>query len=155
MKSFFKDLKNNQYTVIGIIAFIILILAGFMLYRFLFPNIGSPVYGNRLEGIEEVEITKTQITDLEKALKENPIVKGVTTNIKGKIFNVIITIADKTKVADAKKLTEVVVKGIKQEQKEYYDIQVFLKNENEEASGYPIIGYLNKELTTFSYSSAS
>ncbi len=155
MKSFFKDLKNNQYTLIGIIAFVILIIAGFMLYRFLFPNIGSPVYGNRLDGIEEVKITATELTKLESTLKENKIVKNVSTNIKGKIFNVIITVADGTKATDAKSLTSIIVDGIEQKQKEYYDIQVFLKNENEEANGYPIIGYLNKELKTFSYSSAS
>lgn len=155
MKSFFKDLKNNQYTLIGIIAFVILIIAGFMLYRFLFPNIGSPVYGNRLDGIEEVKITATELTKLESTLKENKIVKNVSTNIKGKIFNVIITVADGTKATDAKNLTSIIVDGIEQKQKEYYDIQVFLKNENEEANGYPIIGYLNKELKTFSYSSAS
>lgn len=155
MKKFVQSLKNNQYTVIGIIIFFLLIVLGFMLYRFLFPNIGSPVYGNRLDGIDKVEITEKQSKTLVDTLKEKEIVKEAKTSVNGKTFKVIITVVDKTKAADAKKLTDVIVDGIEKDQKNYYDIEVFIKNENEEASGYPIIGYLNKELTSFSYSSAS
>ena len=47
-----KMLKNNRYSCLAIGIFIVLIIVGFLLYKLLFPNTGTPIYGNRLDGIE-------------------------------------------------------------------------------------------------------
>ena len=56
-----KMLKNNKYSVIAIAIFIILIIVGYALYKLLFPNAGTPIYGNRLDGIEAVDYTKDEL----------------------------------------------------------------------------------------------
>lgn len=150
-----KILKNNKYTVIGLIIFIVLVVIGYGAYRFFFPNIGTPVYGNRLDDIKEHEITKDDCSKVISKLEENEAVVEATTDIEGRVFNVIITVKETTKLDDAKKLTTIIIENIKTDQKEYFDIQVFLKNEKDEVEGYPTIGYLGKTETEFSYSTAS
>ncbi len=152
IKKLLNDLKNNKYTTMAIIIFILLVVLGFAVYRFLFPNIGSPVYGNRLDGIESVEITEEQMDKLEKAIKEKEFVADYSSYVKGKIYNVVIEVKDGTSVEDAKSLTPMIMENLEEDQKKYFDVQVFFTNENEEATGYPIIGYLNKDSEAFSYS---
>lgn len=152
LKKIGKVLKNNKYTTVGIIIFILLVILGFAVYRFLFPNIGSPVYGNRLDGIEAVEFTKDQNEEIEAAIKEKEFVNSVSCYVKGKIYNVVVEVKEATSANDAKGLTAVVLEKIEERQRKYFDIQVFFSNENEEAAGYPIIGYLNKGSEAFFYS---
>ena len=155
MKKVQEIFKNNRYTVIAIIAFILLVILGFAVYSFLFPNIGSPVYGNRLDGIEDVEIKEEQTNKIEKEIKAKEFVSAASSYMKGRIFNVFVTVKDGTSVEDAKSVTTIVMDNLEKDQRAYFDIQVFLTNENAEASGYPIIGYLNKESENFSYSEAN
>lgn len=153
MKKFINSLKSNKYTCIILIAFVFLIIICYGAYKFLFPNIGRPVYGNRLDGIENVEITNNQMKELEKKLNESEFVKTCSSSLSGRTFNVIITVNDDTSSDNAKSLTEIVKASLEKEQQEYFDIQVFIKKEGEEKEGFPIIGYLGKTETAFSFSS--
>lgn len=155
MKKVQEIFKNNRYTTIAIAIFILLVVLGFAVYSFLFPNIGSPVYGNRLDGIEDVEIKEDQTDKIEKEIKAKEFVVSASSYMKGRIFNVVIKVKDGTSAEDAKSLTAIVTDNLEEDQRAYFDIQVFLTNENAEASGYPIIGYLNKESENFSYSEAN
>ena len=57
-KKLIKELKENKYTTIVFCIFLGLFLFGWLLYGMVMPSAGEPVYGNRLDGIEEVEITE-------------------------------------------------------------------------------------------------
>jgi len=57
MKKLIKELKENKYTTIVFCIFLGLFLVAWILYGMVMPKTGTPVYGNRLEGIEEVELT--------------------------------------------------------------------------------------------------
>lgn len=155
MEKIKKIIKNNKYTMIGLIAFALLIVLGFGLYKFLFPNIGSPVYGNRLDGIEKAEITSKEAKEIIGKLSENEVVVKATYDLKGRIFNIIITVKENTNLDTAKKLLTIVTDGLTEDQQKYFDIQVFLKNETDNIEGYPTIGYKSKSENTFYYSSAS
>ena len=155
MSNLKKILKDNKYTMIGILIFIVIALLVSLVYNILFSGAGAPIYGNRLDGIEEVEITKGQQEKLVEVLKEEEKVVEASTNIKGKILNVHITVSEGTKIEDAKKLTNKITEIIEQEQKEFYDIQVFINIEGENIDGYPTIGYLGKAEKEFKYSSAT
>lgn len=150
-----KILKDNKYTVIGLLIFIVVALIVSFLYNLLFSGAGNPVYGNRLDGIENVEITKEDKEKIVNTLKDNKIVMEASCDIKGKILNVIIKVNKDTKLNDAKKLTSIITEQISKEQKEFYDIQVFLDIDGEEIDGYPTIGYLGKNAKDFKYTTAS
>lgn len=150
-----KEIKKNKYTSIAVVAFIALLLLLFIIYKAVMPSLGTPVYGNRLEGIEKVEITTNKMSELDKKLEKEKYVSSSKTNVSGKTVDVVVTVIEKTKPSDAKKITDVVLKEFDKDQVAYYDFQVFIKSENSKEKGYPIIAYKNKSNDKFSYSSAS
>ena len=96
-----KMLKNNKYSCLAIGIFIVLIIVGFLLYKLLFPNTGTPIYGNRLDGIEEVNYTKDSLNVIAEKIKEEKVVNAEI-NENGKIINVIVTVSEKPKKEDKK-----------------------------------------------------
>lgn len=155
MENIKKIIKENKYTAIGIVAFTFIAIVCGVLYNLMFAGSGKPLYGNRLDGISKVKITDDEMNTIISKLKEEEIVDKASYNIKGRILNVHITVKDDTKLDDSKKLTSIIVSDIKEEQKKFYDIQVFLNINGENVDGYPTIGYLNKNSSNFKYTSAT
>lgn len=155
MKKVIKELRKNKYTTLAIIIFFLVIILGIVLYNYLFPQSGSPVYGNRLDGIDDVEITKNDLDDINKKIEEEASVSTSKANISGRTVNFILTVKEDTKGADAKNLSMIIAESFSQEQRDYFDIQVFIVCEDKEADGYPIIGYMDKNKDVFSFASAS
>ena len=136
-----KYIKRNKLTVFIIIIFAIIVIVGGYLYNMLFANGRSGIYGNRLDGIEEVEITDKQYKSIKSKLKENENVVKVTTDLKGKVVNIIITVKDEVSKEVAKNIAATSLKEFDKDQLKYYDIQIFVKKDNEELNDFPIIGY--------------
>ena len=57
-------IKKNKFTIIAVGVFLILVLLLVQVKNIFFPNEGSAIYGNRLEGIESVKITKDKKTKI-------------------------------------------------------------------------------------------
>ena len=151
VNNIFKELKENKYTVFVFIVFLLLFIVGWVLFGLVMPKKGEPVYGNRLEGIEEVRITSSQTDKLIETLEKYSYVTSASTDIKGKIVNVIITVKEGTEVKKAKELGGDILKAFEDDQKKFYDFQIFVKNEKEDSSGYPVIGYKNSKDSSFTF----
>ena len=134
-------IKNNKLTAFVILIFILMVILSSYLYNTFFGSGRSEAYGDRLDGLEAVEITKEQYDNVKEKLKENEKVTKVTTDLKGKIVNIIITVKDDVNKADAKKIAEVALTVFEKEQLEFYDIQIFVKKDNAELNDFPIVGY--------------
>lgn len=147
MKNF---IKNNKVMTVALIISIVFVILIFVLKFTIFSNGGTAVYGDRLEGIEEVEITSKQQKDIVTALKEKEEVKKAECDIQGRILNVIITVNDEVELEKAKALTSSIVDNLEEDQKSYYDIQVFVKKTNDDAR-FPIIGYKHQDKDGFSW----
>ena len=146
-----KGLKENKFTVIVFVIFLGLFIVGAVLYGIIMPSSGKPVYGNRLEGIEKVALKEDGQNKLKEALEKEDIVESASIDIKGRIINVIIEVKSDTKVKTARKLSEVVTKNLSEGQIGYYDIQLFVKNKNKDAEGYPFIGYKGNRSKGFTF----
>lgn len=134
-------IKKNKLTSFVILIFILVVILASYIYNTFFGSGRSEAYGDRLDGIEAVEITKEQYDSVKEKLKENERVTKVTTNLKGKIVNIIMTVKDDVNKTDAKKIAEGALKIFEKEQLEFYDIQIFVKKENVELNDFPIVGY--------------
>lgn len=145
------ELKGNKFTTIVFCMFLGLFLIGAIAFGLVMPKTGTPVYGNRLDGIEEVEVTTDQTNELIKNLKEEDFVVSASTHISGKIINVLVETKEGTTVKKSKTLKDIVLKAFEDEQKSFYDIQLFITNEKDDANGYPIIGYKNSSAKSFSF----
>lgn len=143
MKKLLDELKKNKFTTIVFFIFLVLFIIGWIVFGLVMPKTGKPVYGNRLDGIEKVQVTDTETNDLVKALKEKDYVTTASTHISGKIINVLVEVEKGTSKSKAKTLKDEVLKAFTDDQKKFYDIQLFITNENKDAKGYPMIGYKN------------
>ena len=147
MKNF---IKNNKVAVVAFIICVIFVILVFAVKLTFFPNEGTAIYGDRLDGIEEVEITDKQQEDIIKALEDKDEVKKVSCDIKGRTLNVLITVNDDVELDPAKALTSSITDNLEEDQTSYYDIQVFISKDNDDTR-FPIIGYKHQNKDEFSW----
>ncbi len=147
MKNF---IKNNKVTVVAFIICVIFVILVFAVKLTFFPNEGTAIYGDRLDGIEEVEITDKQQEDIIKSLEDKDEVKEVSCDIKGRTLNVLITVNDDVELDPAKALTSSITENLEEDQTSYYDIQVFISKDNDDTR-FPIIGYKHQNKDGFSW----
>ena len=143
-------IRKNKFVIIAIGIFLILVFVIFQIANIFFPEGGEALYGDRLDGIEEVEIDKDKQKDIESALESNESVKKTSVSISGKIIEVIITANDDTTLDAAKALAPKVVEELSKDELDFYDIQVFVKKDTD-AADFPIIGYKHHAKDDFSW----
>ena len=145
-----KFIKNNKLTVITSIICLVFVILVFAIKLTFFPNEGTAIYGDRLDGIEEVEITDDEQDKIISSLEGKDEVKKVETDIKGRTLNVLITVNDDVELDPAKALTSSITDTLDKEQLGFYDIQVFISKDNDDAR-FPIIGYKHQDKDEFSW----
>ena len=102
-------------------------------------------YGNRLEGIENITIESDLKNDIINSFVELDDVNSVSINVRGKIVNIIIDVAENINIENGKKIANDVLIKFSDEQKSFYDIQFYITQEvSSGVNGFPIIGYKNK-----------
>lgn len=147
-------LKKNKVYAIGIVVFLIALVAIVIaLWDILIPSGGS-VYGNRLEGIEENVPSDTVINEIKNDLKSNTHVKEVEYTISGKILNFVIDVEVGTDKVSSVSFANKILEHLTEGQKSYFDIQVYFTCKGEElAEGeesiYPFVAYKHRTATVF------
>lgn len=143
-------IRKNKFIIIAIGVFLILVFLAFQVVTMLFPKEGTALYGDRLDGIEEVELTDKKLSNIESTLKEDSATKEAKASVQGKIVEVIITVQDEISVDTAKALSNKVLDCLTKDEKKFYDVQVFVKKDSD-ATDFPIIGYRHHAKDTFSW----
>lgn len=145
-------IKKNKFKIITSLVILILLTIIFIgIKELIFPNNNKDLYGNRLDGIEEVLVTDVRLNDLIAEIKEEEFVENVKSNIQGRLVNVIVTVEPNADEIKAKALSEKFVSNFSSEELEYYDFQFFLVSD-EEDERYPFIGYKHKTSLNFKWS---
>ena len=102
-------IRKHKLTSFVILVYIIVVAFAYFLYKLFIGSSGLPVYGDRLDGIEKVPISKEQITNIENKIKEDGQVLKVTKPyLSGKILKVIVTVANNTEVEPTKGYASIV-----------------------------------------------
>ncbi len=151
MKKFKSFVKNNKITVVAFIICVIFVIFVFAIKFTFFPDEAKAIYGDRLDGIEEVEITDDQQDDIVADLEDQDAVEEASCDIEGRILNVLITVGDDVDLTTAKALTTYITDNLEEDQTSYYDIQVFISKDNEDDTSFPIIGYMHEDKDEFSW----
>lgn len=143
--------KRNKITIIvGVIFFIVMIGSAVTVIHLLYPDSKKSAYGNRLDGIEDVPVENEQVEKIKNALDETGKVNEVSYHLEGRLINFIIDVKKETDKTSAKSLSDKVLAGFTDEQKNFYDIELFVVcNEDEESEIFPIIGYKHKTTVNF------
>lgn len=145
-----KWIKKNKFTVIAIVAFVVLTILGFKLKEILFPNQRTAIYGDRLDG--KVFIDSKVYDTLRQRLTEKDKVKSVTITENGKRIDIVVTVEDDLDKNNAKKLIDGITEPFNESQIGYYDFQVFIRKDNTSENDFPIIGYKHHNSSSFSWS---
>jgi hypothetical protein len=140
-----KWLKKHPKTLIIIILVVALLMLGLLTMNLLYPSYSKSIYGNRLQGIEDVQIKEDLKNDIINNLESNKEVKSAKIDIRGKIINVIIDIKSNINLKTAETIANYTLIKFTDKQKVFYDIQYFLtQTEVKDSTVYPVIGYKNK-----------
>lgn len=145
-----KFMKRNKHTIVALGVFLAFIFLAGQLYRIFVPELGSIVYGDRLDGIEEVMLSTTNKENLVSALESDDRVTSASVNITGRIIRVFVTVDDYTTVEEARGVTYIILDTIDEDQIEFFDIEVLIEKGNEDTR-FPIIGYKQNIRETFSW----
>ncbi len=143
-------IRKNKFVIIAIAVFLILVIVAFQVVNMFFPEEGKALYGDRLDGIEEVELTDKKLESIASSIEEDAAVKNAEVSVAGKIVEVIITVQDDTSTDTAKGLNTKVLESLDDDEKKFYDIQIFLTKETD-ANDFPIIGYKHHSKDSFSW----
>ena len=129
--------KHRSIVVLGAIV-VAVALAAFIFKDTISFDETTAVYGNRLDGIDAVKITKEQKQQVKDVLKD--VSESAEVRVAGKLVNIIIETMPETDLAAAKAWDKPVLAVFTEEQKKFYDFQ-FLIDNSENQQQYPIIGY--------------
>ena len=143
MKKIWIFIVDNR---IYIVLILFVIFCGFVfvtMKAYLDPEDEYAVYGNRLDGIEKVQITEKKENEVIDFIKEYENVTDASISIQGKIINIIIKAKGKKNTIEKMEEKGVeIIKKFSEEEIKFYDFQFFIKNEE---ANYNLIGYKNKK----------
>lgn len=137
-----KDLimRHKILSMICLLAFIIIIVLIYVFFSIFIG--GNNKYGNRLNGIEAVELSKGKLNEVVEKIEKNEEVESAKVRVQGKIvyFDIIFgtsTTSDKAKEIAGKTLDE-----FDDEDKEFYDFEYILtqNTDDEKNTGFKITG---------------
>lgn len=157
MKKFLKGLKDlilrhKLLSAICLLAFIIIII---MMYVFFNVFIGgNGKYGNRLKGIEAVELSEKELTKVEKTIEEKEEVTSASVRVQGKIIYIHIELNRSTSLNRAKEIAVTSLDEFSKKEKEFYDFGYSLtqvKEEGKDDKGYVVTGTKNAKLDSISW----
>jgi len=124
-----------------------LILSSSSIIKLFFPNLGVPIYGDRLDIIEEVKISSNRKSEIGNALMLNDFIKSAKVNVSGAIINIIIDVKEGVDLIEAKNIGVKALLELSEDEKKVYDIQLFITQKevtDEDDMLFPLIGYKNR-----------
>ena len=136
-----KFIRKHISAIVGLLVFILVFVGFYMIKDIFNPDESTAIYGSRVEGKSKVEITNGTVDAVKEKLKDKA--KSLDVRVAGRIVEVIIDLNDDVSRDDAKNLANSTLEVFSKEEKEYYDIEYFIKN-SANTSQFPIIGYKHK-----------
>ncbi|MBQ6323545.1 MAG: hypothetical protein IJI22_01795 [Bacilli bacterium] len=143
-----KKIKKNLSTVIVIIVAVLVLLGIIFIKNTFFAGESKAIYGNRLEGRKNVEISKETKNKVKKKLEGSA--DSVSVRVAGRIIYINVDAKDEVTLEAAKNLGPAVLEEFSDNEKAYYDIQILIENMANRKQ-FPIIGYKHHTKANFSW----
>lgn len=143
-------IKTHKFKLIILVVFIVVfVVALIALMNLLYPDSRKNVYGNRLDGIENVPIKTKILTEIKDKISSSEFVLEVDDLLTGRLIKFTIYVKADTNKDDAKRLVANIIETLSKEIQEFYDIQVLINEDKEESKAYPIFAYKHKKSKEF------
>ena len=152
MKKIFKKLwglikRHKLLTIICTLSLILIVIMSVVFIKFFVG--GNDKYGSRLEGIEEVTITKKDKNNIMDFIEEHEEVSSTSVRVQGKIIYINIKFNEGTSIDKAKEIANGSKELIEEDKRNYYDLGYFLTTEGE--NSFYITGTKNAKLENISW----
>ena len=140
-----KKIRRNQdnkvlWVLLGILVVCFLAI-GILFYRYFYAGTSSSKYGERLDGIDNYQLSKTLEDDVKKLYSSESSVDKATVTVEGKIIYITIDFKDSLKVSQAEDLAIKSLETIGEKNLTFYDVQYILNyTGTEENKNYPVFG---------------
>ena len=138
MRKIRKFLKKYRKIIILVIIIALLVAGLLAVKNFFFPKESGVLYGNRLDGIEKVKITKETKDKITAIFKDSS--SSAKVRIAGRIIYVDVVLNDDVSRDTAKDFGNKTLEVLSDQEKSYYDIQLLINNKANQGQ-FPIIGY--------------
>lgn len=150
MKKIGKFLKEHRvFTMLMAIVIVCFVLIMTVLIN-VFGGFGNDAdkYGNRLEGIDKVEISEKKQSDFKNNITNNEKIKSVDVTIQGKIVYITMIVESNVMLEEAEGIALKSLDEFTEEEKTFYDFNFTLKQlATENSDGFVISGAKNKNGT--------
>lgn len=151
MKKLWNFILKNRLYILIVIILALGVVAFFTFKSFMYPDDQSSVYGDRLDGIEEVTITDTEKSEIITKIKEEKDITSVSIEIQGKIINITIkATTEDNSIEVMETLGTKIIGYFLDKEVTFYDFQFFIQNED---ANYNLIGYKTKNNTDITWNS--
>ena len=141
MKKFLKDNKKI-ITIVGIA--LLVVIAFILIYKIFFGSSGS----DRYEGIKSHKLSKTEISDVTKVIKELDNVKSTKVYTNSKIIKIFVKLKDDVEFDAVKDVATKTISKIDKNNLKFYDLEFFVDSKDD-SKVYPKIGYKHKSSENF------
>ncbi len=149
LKGFYRN--NRIYCILMGVSLFCLLLIALAFFMFFLNQTKTDSYGSRLNGIENVEITKEHKDEIISFITSEEKVDKASINIKGKIIYINVYL-NGGKVDDAQSLAIKALEKFTEDEKNFYDINyAFALTTPDENSAFPIMGYKKSDKTIISW----
>ena len=125
-------IKNNKgFTIVILLALVLIIILTIIFISLLKGN-SSNKYGNRLDGIDDVKISKEEYDGVKEEIINTDLVEDISIRLQGKIVYTTIILKSDTSVDKAKEIASNTLDNYTEDELKYYDFSYFLKWNKEE-----------------------
>lgn len=139
-----KFLKNNKIVLLFVFVILVMTITLAVMILPLYSSRSGDEYGKRLAGIKNVPIGKQVSNDIKSLYKDTGRVQKVKTDLKGKIYNILVYVNDGVDLNEFIDLSNNAITKFSEDHLKYYDIQIFIISTSEE-NKKTIVGYKNKD----------
>lgn len=143
-------LKNKLLSILIILFVLIFIMFLVFIKVLIFPSYKVSKYGNRLEDISSVKLNDSRFNEIKSSLNLDDNITLSKFRLSGRIVNITLVAGD-VDVNAVKENSNKIIDSFNEEEKNYYDFQIFVTSNNSEDDKYPMIGYKNKKSTSLSW----
>ena len=142
MKKMLKE--NRTLLILMCIAIACIVISSVLLLKYFYFGNGASKYGDRLDGIEKVEISNEKKDEIVQNIKQNELVDDASVIVTGKIIYEKIVFNAKASLLEAQAVAIKSLESFSDEEKMFYDFEFTLKQEKgENTDGFLIMGAKN------------
>ena len=142
-----KILKKYYKLIIVFVVILIISLLGLLIYKNLFQEGTS----NRLEGIENYNLTKNEKKSIKETLNELETIESVDIYTNYKIIKIFLVLNEEVDFKKVKEISNKAIESISEDNLSFYDVEIFVECNDEESQVYPKIGYKYQTDTEFTW----